>query len=192
MMPIETQGGVHSIIEADEAGSSERRSLAQCSADKWRERMRLAVVAVSLAIACGACEIDSVDLPTPRISGLDLACYPVQFVSPPMPPPLRACDIDSPDAATVLMEISSDGHVVKATIPQAPSSELSACLADALALWRLEPARDCGGTPLPSRFEMSYRDVFGWDPCMVAPIAGRPAGTPIAGNAASGRTSGCS
>lgn len=157
-----------------------------------RERMRLPIAAFILASAHGACTTDSLDLPTPKMSALDFACYPVQFVSPPMPPPLRACDIDRPDAATVLMEISSDGHVVKATIPQAPSSELSTCLTEALALWRLEPARACGGEPLPSRYEMSYRDVFGLDPCIVVPVAARPAGTPIAGNASSGRTSGCS
>jgi hypothetical protein len=156
------------------------------------ESVRLAIATASLALLCVGCKPDALELPTPKTGSLGFACYPVQFMRPPMGPPLRSCDVANPDTAVVVMDVGGDGRILKATIPQEPSDEMSACLAEALALWRLEPARDCAEMPLRSRYEMSYRDVFGWSPCLPA-RAGQDAGRRLTAiNVAGGRTSGCS
>jgi hypothetical protein len=154
--------------------------------------MKLAIATAGLAVLCGGCDLEEVELPMPKIGSREFACYPVQFMRPPVGPPLRRCDVANPDTAVVVMDVAADGRILKATIPQEPSAEVSACLAEALALWRLEPARDCAEAALPSSYEMSYRQVFGWSPCLPDSAVPEPGRKLTAGDVASGRTSGCS
>jgi hypothetical protein len=123
---------------------------------------RLAVAALvgMAAVSCGALEAP----PAVQDSRLTFACYPVQFMRPPLGPPRRWCDLADPGAeraAVVVMRIGLDGRIVSATTPADPSERMNACLADALRDWRLEPARNCLGEPLHSRYEMKYQAVFG-------------------------------
>src|SRR5262245_21399267 len=153
--------------------------------------MRLAIAAAVLVVLGGGCRSETTDLPMPKTGGFGSACYPVQFMRPPIAPVLRACDVGSPESATVLMEISKEGRVVRASFPQPPSVAVSKCLGEALALWRLEPARDCEGAPLASRWEVPYRRVFGLSPCLPVEVA-RPVAKRVAVTPTRGRTSGCS
>jgi hypothetical protein len=89
------------------------------------------------------------------------------------------------------MDVAADGMVLKASIPEEPSEEMSACLVEALREWRLEPARDCAGKPLRSQYEMAYLDVFGRSSC-VAPLLSALTGALQASDVRGGRTSGCS
>jgi hypothetical protein len=158
--------------------------------------MRTAVMAGFVALAAAACDQGPNEaLPEPKNGGLVFACYPVQFVHPPMGPPARWCDVAQPErseAYVVVMDVAADGKVLKASIPGEPSEEMTACLTEALREWRLEPARDCAGEPLRSQYEIAYLDVFGRSSCLPAPVLSAPIGALQASDARGGRTSGCS
>jgi hypothetical protein len=158
--------------------------------------MRVAVIAGVVALLGMACERAAEEaLPKPKNAGLVFACYPVQFVHPPMGPPTRWCEVANPeraDAYVVVMDVGVDGSILKASISEEPSEQMSACLVDALREWRLEPARNCMGEPLGSRYEMGYLDVFGRSSCLPESILPGPTAALQTSDAQGGRTSGCS
>lgn len=151
---------------------------------------RLAALAGLVVVGMACTRQAEEPLPTPKNGALGFACYPVQFVRPPMGPPVRWCNLSDPsraDAAVVVMHVGRDGAILDASIPEEPSEEMTACLAEALGGWRLEPARGCTGEPLQSEYRLSYRDVFGWSTCLSEPTV-----LQMVSDAGGGRPSGCS
>jgi hypothetical protein len=131
--------------------------------------MKVAALIGLLAVSCS-----ETGEPPPVIhdARLTFACYPIQFMRPPLGPPRRWCDLAHPEVertAVVVMDIGPDGTILSAWIPAEPSESMNACLAEALRDWRVEPARNCLGAPLHSQYEMAYEAVFGQSGCLPPP-----------------------
>ena len=175
---IPTEGDVRYPVFGDD------RAVRRCFA------MRVAPLIGLIAVSCSETEPPPV-VHDPRLT---FACYPIQFMRPPMGPPRKWCGLAHPGAertAVVVMDVGPDGTILSATIPTEPSESMNACLAEALRDWRVEPARNCLGEPLYGRYEMAYEAVFGRSGCMPPP-AELARTSRLAGSGASGRTSGCS
>ena len=130
---------------------------------KLRET-RPPLVTIFSLLATVACGFANEPLPEVSRVPLGLACYPVQYLKPPLPPPsgfcLRPESVDDPE---IVMLLANDGSIVDAYITSEQSEALHACLIGIARRWPLEPARDCTGAPMAGEFRLPWSSAFGND-----------------------------
>jgi hypothetical protein len=82
-----------------------------------------------------------------------------------MPSAFRRCPIAHPERSieyVVVLSVSADGAVLKATVPAENSPEINECAFSVVRQWRLEPARTCMGEAVASQYEVGYTNLFGY------------------------------
>jgi hypothetical protein len=110
-------------------------------------------------VACGAA---NEPLAAVKHVPLGLACYPVQYIKPPFPPPSVFCPRpESFGDPEIVMLIASDGSVIDAYLTSDQSDQLHACLVAVARQWPLEPAKDCTGASMAGEFRMTWSGAFG-------------------------------
>ena len=152
---------------------------------------RIVTVVAFAGLAAIACRQDADELPEPKETRLEFACYPVEYLKPPQMPILSPCPLTHPELAgsyVMVMKVGTDGSVLSVLIPGEPSEAVNQCLRATVGRRRLEPARTCTGEALPAEYTLEYASVFGVGCLPFAPLSGAS----IAEGVTSGRTSGCS
>lgn len=61
----------------------------------------------------------------------------------------------------VVLSVDARGAVVKAIVRDESSTEMNECALSAVDQWKLEPARNCMGEAVPSKYEVDYSYLFG-------------------------------